>query len=184
VTSARPKEGKTICAVNLALALAEASPRNVLVVEGNIRSPGLAATLKFTPPVCFVEQMRRRRKDPDEAWVVVEQTSGDPDEVSNRTSIHGGAVHLLAIDPRTERPPMLDAVAFSKGIESLRRAGYEYIIIDTPAVLGTLDMQNIGDVVDGVIFTSIVKRSTRGPLREAIAQIKPAPVLGVVVLES
>jgi len=184
VTSARPKEGKTICAVNLALALAESSPRNVLVVEANIRSPGLSTTLKFEPPVCFSEQLRRRRKDEYEPWEVVEQAGPDADESAGQTSIQGGAVHLLAIDPRTQRPPMLDAVGFSRAIESLKRAGYEYIIIDTPAVLGTMDMQIIGDVVEGVIFTSIVKQSNRGPLRDAITQIKPAPVLGVVVLES
>jgi Mrp family chromosome partitioning ATPase len=184
ITSAKPKEGKTICAINLAYALAESSPRNILVVEANIRSPGLAATLKLDPQICFTEQLRRRRKDEDEPWIVVDQSGTGPvDDVSGAPSMRGGAVHLLAVDPKAERPPMLDAVAFSKGMKSLKRAGYEYIIVDTPAVLGTLDMQIIGDAVDGVIFTSIVKRSTRRPLKDAIEQIKPAPVLGVIVLE-
>jgi Mrp family chromosome partitioning ATPase len=186
VTSARPREGKTTCAVNLALALAEASPKNVLVVEANIRSPGLAAMLKFEPPVCFTEQLRRHRKeDSEDPWVVVEQGSEGNEQIEGggRPSLQGGAVHLLAVDPRSERPPMLDAVAFPRGMEALKRAGYEYVIIDTPAVLGAMDMQIIGDTVDGVIFTSIAKRSTRASLRQAIEQIKPAPVLGVIVLE-
>ncbi|EYF03038.1 hypothetical protein [Chondromyces apiculatus] len=185
ITSAKPQEGKTICAINLALALAESSPRNVLLVEANIRNPGLAATMKFDPQICFTEQLRRHRKDPEEPWVVVEQTTvGPTEDQSGAASTRGGVVHMLAVDPRVERPPILDAVAFAKGMEGLKRTGYEYIIVDTPAVLGNLDMQTIGDVVHGVIFTSIVKRSTRKPLRDAIAQIKPAPVLGVVVLES
>ncbi|AKT37774.1 CpsD/CapB family tyrosine-protein kinase [Chondromyces crocatus] len=184
ITSAKPQEGKTVCAINLALALAESSPRNVLLVEANIRNPGLAATMKFEPQLCFTEQLRRHRKDEDEPWVVVEQTTTKPtDEAPGSGTTRGGVVHMLAVDPRAERPPMLDAVAFAKGMEGLKRTGYEYIIVDTPAVLGTLDMQIIGDVVHGVIFTTIVKRSTRRPLRDAIAQIKPAPVLGVIVLE-
>jgi Mrp family chromosome partitioning ATPase len=117
--------------------------------------------------------------------VVVEQGSegNEQSEGGSRPSLQAGAVHLLAVDPRSERPPMLDAVAFPRGMEALKRAGYEYVIIDTPAVLGALDMQIIGDTVDGVIFTSIAKRSKRTALRQAIEKIKPAPVLGVIVLE-
>ena len=184
VTSAMPKEGKTVCAINLATALAETSPRNVLLVEANIRSPGLAVALKIEPPTCFVEQLRRRRKNPMEPWVVIEQIprhqgDGPP---SSRMSMRG-RLHLLAMAPGAQRPPMLDAVSFSEGMQSLKLAGYEYIIVDTPPVMGAMDMSVIGDSVDGVILTSIVKKSTRNALRQAIEQLKPAPVLGVVVLE-
>lgn len=192
VTSALPREGKTICAVNLAFALAEASPRNILVVEANIRSPGLAALLKFEPPRCFTEQLTRDSKDPLDAWVVIEQLPpnvapaprGLPDKPQVPRNNFRSTVHLLAVDARKERPRMLDAVAFSMGIESLKHAGYEYIIIDTPPVLGATDMNVIGDVVDGVLLTAVVKRSTRRSIRDAIEQLKPVPVLGVVMLDT
>lgn len=182
VTSALPREGKTVCAINLAAALAETSPRNVLLVEANIRSPGLAAALKFEPPTCFAEQLRQHRRDPGEPWVVVEHSDGSDAPPPSRASVRG-KVHLLAIDARKERPPILDPIAFSEGMASLKRAGYEYIILDTPPVLGSMDMSVVGDLVDGVILTSLVKKSTRASLRQAVEQLKPAPVLGVVVLE-
>jgi Mrp family chromosome partitioning ATPase len=182
VTSAMPQEGKTICAINLALAFAEVCPRNVLLVEANIRSPGVAAALKFEPPSCFVQQLKKRRKDPFEPWVMVEQ-AGPSTESREAPASGKGALHLLAVDARTERPPMLDAVEFSKGMQSLKLANYEYIILDTPPVLGAMDMSIIGDAVDGVVIVSLVRKSTRKSLRLAIEQLKPAPVLGVVVLE-
>ena len=183
VTSAMPKEGKTTCAINLAIALAETSPRNVLLVEANIRSPGLAAALKFDPPRCFAEQLRKRRKDPMEPWVVVEQTEQSDAPPPSQASSTRGRLHLLAMDPRAQRPPLLDGVSFSDGVQSLKRAGYEYIVLDTPPVMESMDMSVIGDSVDGVILTSLVKKSTRKALRQAMEQLKPAPVLGVVVLE-
>ncbi|AUX39803.1 hypothetical protein SOCE26_011980 [Sorangium cellulosum] len=203
VTSAGSGEGKTSCAINLALALRETARGKILLVEANIRTPGIAQALRFEPPLCFTAQLQRHRDDRLAPWVVVEQATPVPAvapgedglESSDRNVPPGGKphdprpslqtpVHILAVDPRSERPPMLDAVAFSTGIESLKRAGYSYIIIDTPPVLGSMDMNVIGDSVDGVVLTSIVKKSTRRAIRQAIEQLRPAPVLGVVLLEA
>ncbi|HTN87719.1 MAG TPA: hypothetical protein VL242_28760, partial [Sorangium sp.] len=163
VTSASPGEGKTSCAINLALALRETVRGRILLVEANIRKPGIAKALRFEPPSCFTEQLQRHANDRFAPWVVVEQAapapavapSDDHIDSSDRNGPSGGSkppdqrlslqtpVHILAVDPRTERPPILDAVAFSSAIESLKRAGYSYIIIDTPPVLGSMDMNVI-----------------------------------------
>src|SRR5262249_31102421 len=55
VTSPRVGEGKTTCAVNLALALCEAGRARVLLLEANFRRPAIARMLGFRPPVCFSE---------------------------------------------------------------------------------------------------------------------------------
>ncbi|WP_438008532.1 CpsD/CapB family tyrosine-protein kinase [Sorangium sp. So ce321] len=203
VTSASPGEGKTSCAINLALALRETVRGKILLVEANIRKPGIAKALRFEPPSCFTEQLQRHANDRFAPWVVVEQAapapavapSDDHIDSSDRGGPSGSKppdqrlslqtpVHILAVDPRTERPPILDAVAFSSAIESLKRAGYSYIIIDTPPVLGSMDMNVIADSVHGVVMTSLVKRSTRRSLRLAIEQLRPAPILGVVLLDT
>ncbi|WP_437279913.1 hypothetical protein WME90_04975 [Sorangium sp. So ce375] len=204
VTSAGPSEGKTSCAINLALALRETVRGKILLVEANIRKPGIAKALRFEPPSCFTEQLQRHVNDRFAPWVVVEQAapapavapSDDGGESSDRNAAPMGGrspdprlslqtpVHILAVDPRTERPPIFDGVAFSTAIESLKRAGYAYIIIDTPQVLGNMDMNVIGDSVDGVVLTSLVKKSTRKAIRQAIEQLRPAPILGVVLLDS
>lgn len=203
VTSALPREGKTTCAINLALALRETIRGRILIVDANIRSPGIATTLQFDPPLCFTEQLQRHRDDRLAPWIVVEQaapsvaaqpgkegveTTSDRNNPSAFKSPEArpsilAPIHVLAINPRAERPPMIDAVAFSMGMESLKRAGYAYIILDTPPVLGSMDMNVIGDSVDGVLLTSLIKKSTRGSLRQAIERLRPAPVLGVVLLD-
>ncbi|CAN91035.1 hypothetical protein predicted by Glimmer/Critica [Sorangium cellulosum So ce56] len=203
VTSAGPGEGKTSCAINLALALRETVRGKILLVEANIRKPGIAKALRFEPPSCFTEQLQRHVNDRFAPWVVVDQAApavtpgedgGESSSDRNAAPMGGRSpdarlalqtpVHILAVDPRTERPPIFDGVAFSTAIESLKRAGYSYIIIDTPPVLGSMDLNVIGDSVDGVVLTSLVKKSTRKAIRQAIEQLRPAPILGVVLLDA
>ena len=59
VTSAERGEGKTTCAVNLALALAEETLTRVLLFEANVRQPALARLFGFEPRECLSSQMAR-----------------------------------------------------------------------------------------------------------------------------
>ncbi len=169
ITSAGAGEGKTTCAVNLALAIRETSRGKVLLIEANGRSPSLAKLLGFETPECFCEQLLRRREDPRKPWVAVEPMP---------------KLHVMAVDPTVKHAPQLDPLAFSNGMERLKLAGYEYILLDTPPVLGTFEVNMIVDNADGVLFTAITMKSKRSQLRKAIEQIMPAPVLGVMVLDS
>jgi Mrp family chromosome partitioning ATPase len=62
------------------------------------------------------------------------------------------------------------------------RDRYDYILVDTPPVIGSVDVNMIADNVDGVLFTAILLKSKKGPLKKAIEQVMPANVLGVVTL--
>ena len=92
-------------------------------------------------------------------------------------------LHVMAIDPHAPHEPMLDPVTFSLGMERLKQAGYEYVIIDSPPVLGSLDCNVISDAVDATILTALPMKSLRRAMRQAVEQLEPAPILGVVVLE-
>ena len=167
VTSARAGEGKTTCAVNLAMAFGECRRSRVLLIDGNLRRPQLAALFRFKPPWCFAEQLIEHRDQPLGQWSVVE--------------IAPFGLHVAAANPRPE--PLLDAPAFAFAMERLRAAGYDYIILDSPAVLGTAEVNLIQDSADGVLLTTRAGHSRRADLRNAIEQLAPAPILGVVVVD-
>ncbi len=168
VTSAQPGEGKTVFALNLALTLRDGARGRVLVIEANLRTPIMAKMLGFTTPECFIAQLSRHAEDPRAPWVVAEPLP---------------KLHVMAIDPLVPHEPLLDQVTFSMGMERLKQAGYEYIIVDSPPVLGSSDCNVISDAVDALILTALPMKSMRRKMRKAVEQLEPAPILGVVVLE-
>lgn len=169
VTSAVPGEGKTVLAVNLAFTLRETSRGGVLLVEVNHRAPAMAKLLGFRTPACFLQQLKAHVEAPGAAWVVAEPLS---------------RLHVMALDPKIEHDPLLDPVAFAAGMEQLKRASYDFIVVDTPPVLNSVDCNVISDSVDGMIFAALTMKSKRKNMRKAVEQLDPAPIFGVVVLEA
>jgi Mrp family chromosome partitioning ATPase len=167
VASPRPGEGKTTCAVNLALAFAECRRSRVLLCDANFRRPQLSTVFRFKPPWCFAEQLIEHRDRPLSQWSVVE--------------VSPFGLHVIAANTRPE--PVRDAPAFAFAIERLRAAGYDYIIIDAPAVLGAAEVNLLQDAADGVLLVSRAGSSRRAELRSSIEQLAPAPILGVALLE-
>jgi Mrp family chromosome partitioning ATPase len=170
VSSPEPGEGKTTCALNLSLALAECGRARVLLVEATVRRPQLAAVFGFTPPWCFAEQLAAHRQQPLLPWGFV--------------NIPDMWLHVAAINPGLGQSQLLDAPAFAIAMERLRRAGYDHIVIDAPAVLGSAEVNLIQDAAEGVVLTCLAGRTTARTLRKAVEQLSPTKILGTVLFES
>src|SRR4030095_9429142 len=80
-------------------------------------------------------------------------------------------LHVAAINPRIEKTQLLDAPAFTIAMERLRLGGYEHIVIDAPAVLGSADVNLMADAADAVVFALRARRSTTRDLRRAMEQL-------------
>jgi Mrp family chromosome partitioning ATPase len=171
VSSPEAGEGKTTCAVNLALALGECGRARVLLLEANLRTPTLAALFGFLPPECFAAQLQRHRERPQDPWSVVEV--GSP-------SLHVAAVKPIADGER----PLLDGVAFGIALDMLRRAGYDYLVLDTPPVLGSADVNLVEDFADGVLLVTRARTTSGRKLRAAVDQLQPGKILGVTLIDA
>jgi Mrp family chromosome partitioning ATPase len=169
VSSARHGDGKTTVAVNLALALAECGRAKVLLVETHVRRPQLASLFRFVPPWCFAEQLAAHRHQPMLPWGFVD--------------IPQLWLHVAAINPRIEQSQLLDAPAFAIAMERLRLGGYDHIVIDSPPVVGSADVNLIQDAADGTVLVVRGKRTTARDIRRSIEQLTPARVIGTVLVE-
>lgn len=168
VTSPRDGEGKTTCATNLAIALAECGRAKVLLAETHLRRPQLADMFRFSPPWCFAEQLDSHRHQPLLAWTFVE--------------IPQLWLHVAAVNPHGQRTQILDAPAFTIAMERLRLADYDHIVIDAPPVLGSADINLIQDAVDAIAFSLTAKRSTARDLRRALDQLGDHKIAGTIFL--
>jgi Mrp family chromosome partitioning ATPase/uncharacterized protein involved in exopolysaccharide biosynthesis len=152
VTSCGPDEGKTTCALNLALALSEGGRAKVLLLDAQFRRPAIArilGLLQFRTP---------------EPWIAIEQIT---------PFLH------VALD---SQPRFVDAGAIAARLERLRADGYDFIVIDGPPILGSADVNALQEGASGVVVTMWSQRSSATSLRAGIEQIGGDKVLGIVLM--
>ncbi len=167
VTSAEPGEGKTACAANLALALADETMARVLLIEANLRRPSLGEVFGFEPADSFVRRLIEYRE------------ASPPYAVA---AIRGTRLHVAALPALHARELRLDRLLLDTALHDLRSA-YDYIVIDAAAVLESADADVAGECADGVILVARAQSSRRTALEEAMSQLHPTRILGTVVLD-
>ena len=165
VTSARPAEGKTLCAVNIAVAMAQSGSKT-LVIDCDMRRPrvhkifetgenkGLSAVLVGT---CEL----------DEAIL--------PTGIENVSVIPSGAI-----------PPNPSELLGSKRMDTIiqeLRKSYDRIIIDSPPITAVTDSVVVSSLVDGVIIVIRTAETPKQVVYNAMMSLKAANarILGAVL---
>jgi Mrp family chromosome partitioning ATPase len=168
VVSPGAGEGKTLLAAELAMTLSEADRARVVLVEGNLERPRVAATLGLRLPESagFSTQVRRHMNGRSRPWGVVRL---------------GPSLTVLAESGAAAAyPAALHSTHFEAALHALRRT-YDYVIIDGPAVLGSGDANVIESVSDGVLLVARAAATKGAALSRATQQLGDRRILGVVL---
>jgi Mrp family chromosome partitioning ATPase len=172
VTSAEDGDGKTTCAANLALAMAESGRLGVLLVEANLRRPKLAEIFGFRPTRCLTIQLAEHKDQKDQVdapWLT--------------TKIEPSGLHVLAFSPDVDRGQLLHGPSFSAAIARWRLA-FDHVVVDGPAILSNCDASIIHDAVDAVVMVARSGVSRNRSFRRALDQISADMVAGIVLMDS
>jgi len=163
VTSAFEGEGKTTTAGNLAVVLAQRGSR-VLLVDADLRRPRLHQ-------IFGVEQNPGLR----------DILAGGHPEAIAKTEIENLWV-LPAGDPPNDPAELLASMNMEVLIEQVREA-FDFVVIDSPPILGLADSAVVGTKVDGVIVVVSAEGARKGAVREAVKRLRlvRAPLLGGVL---
>lgn len=167
VSSAAPHDGKTTCALNLALALAEHTPARILLMDGNFFAPslgGIFAVDEYTPSPSVVDPVRLA------PYKLAELTP----------SLHVAAIVVR----RGEAPPRFDKQRFDVLLDLLCRVGYDHIIVDAPAIGGSPMVSQLLGGVDGVLLAVRSGRTTARALRRAVEDIPGNKGLGIALIDA
>lgn len=165
VSSSIPAEGKTTTVINLAVSMADAGSR-VLLIDADLRRPSIAKYLGLEGGVGLTTVLIGRADVRD----VVQPYSN--------TS--------LDILPAGQVPPNPSELLGSAAMKALLTEVsdvYDLVLIDSPPVLPVTDAAVIGRQVSGAVIVAGVDRIHRPQLRETLASLNIAgcPVLGVVI---
>jgi len=167
VTSARDGEGKTTCAINLALSVVDEPLTKVVLLEANPRRPCLANAL--------------------EGSLSRGSGEGASDAVGATVRrVHGldrQELYIASAGARALNRGGLDRALLRQFVDELRGV-YDYIIVDTASILESADADVACERADAVLLVARRGRSCRSSVERAMEQIVPATLAGVVLLDA
>jgi capsular exopolysaccharide synthesis family protein len=167
ITSAARGEGKSTLASNLAIAMAKAGKR-VLLVDCDFRSPVQHRIFGVSDDVGFASVL----------------AAGEPIEAAiRRTAVE--RLDVLPCGPVPKDPSeILNSESFVTVVEGLSSV-YDHVLIDSPATSTCSDARIVGATCDGTLLVVRAEKSNRRQAEDARDGLLSvgATILGVVVNE-
>jgi capsular exopolysaccharide synthesis family protein len=156
VTSAGPGEGKSTVASNLAIALAQAGQR-VVLIDADMRRPR-------------VHEVFDVAQEPGLSNVLT--GNAKMAEAIRKSDVHG--LWLLAAGHIPPNPSeLLGSPRYADVIASLD-SHFDWAIVDTPPVLAVSDSMVAGNAASGVVFVVGSDKTSRAAARAAVEQLQAA----------
>lgn len=165
VTSARMGEGTSTTACNLAITLAEAGNR-VLLVDANLRNPRVADYLGLDPFPGLVDVLAGRM-----VWHYA------------RKPWNRGAFDVLPAGPVShDHSQLLASFGLADLLDDMRE-NYHFIVVDTPALLPVSDAAAVAARADGVVLVVQHRQTSQEQVAVAVAALRSvsARLLGTVL---
>lgn len=166
VTSSGPREGKTICAANLAVTMAQAGSR-VLIIDCDMRRPRLHKV--FDMP-----------RDVGISSVLIGESE------LTKAIVHT-QIDNLDMLPVGQIPPnpseLLGSKKMVQVIVDVLKEGYDRIIIDSPPVTAVTDAVVLSRIVDGVLLIIRSGETPRQLIQNAVERLHAvnANILGAIL---
>jgi receptor protein-tyrosine kinase len=164
ITSAAPQEGKTLVAVNLAVAISKEIHSNVILVDGDLRRPGI-----------------HLEKSQSGKGLSNYLSDGIPlSEILVNSQME--KLRVILAGPSTRKSSeLIRSKKMGELLQSLREFGDNtYIIIDSPPIIATADPTLLSKMVDGVILVVRAGYTSRESVQSAIKSIDRQKIIGVV----
>jgi exopolysaccharide/PEP-CTERM locus tyrosine autokinase len=167
VTSALPGEGKTFCAINLAISIALEVDHSVLLVDADVRKPSIPKVLGFRAEKGLMDLLVDRRTEMA--------------EVLSKTDI--GKLTLLPAGTAPEHATELLASGATR--ELLREMAARYrdriIIFDSPPLLSGSEASVLASQMGQTVVVVESGKTTEAALKEALGHIDLSRLSGLVL---
>lgn len=164
ITSTISEEGKSFVSMNLAVTLARKQRQKVLLIEGDLRRPGITPELGL-------------RHLPG----LSETLAAGGDVLGNVVQLEAPRIWLLPAGDPPENP--LELMQSPRLAELMNQmvACFDWVIIDSPPILPLADTTVWSRVADGVLLVVREGKTDRKSLKRGLEQLGKTELLGVVL---
>jgi capsular exopolysaccharide synthesis family protein len=168
VTSAARADGRTTTAINLAMALAELERHEVVLVDADLRHPGIERLLNL-PPAPGLSDVLLGRVPLERAL----RPAG-----FRRLMLLGGGT-------KVQNPAEVLSGSRIDEIYARLKERFQYVVVDTPPALASTDAGMLAARADGTLIVLRLEHTTRGHAKDAFRNLQDlgANVLGSFVIE-
>jgi exopolysaccharide/PEP-CTERM locus tyrosine autokinase len=170
VTSALPGEGKTFCAVNLAMSIAMEIDSSVLLVDGDVIRPAVFERLALQPGPGLLDLLAEPSRSVDE-FIVRTNVPKLSLLSAGRPSAH--ANELLA-------SRRMEALLAELGA----KARHQIVVIDSPPLLVTAEARALATRVGQVMVVVQAERTPRSAVNEAFAALEQCEHVSAILNRS
>lgn len=167
VSSARPGEGKTFTAVNLALSIAAEKDKTVLLVDADVLRPNVTKTLGVEVGDGLIEYLLDEKHDIAD---VMYRTNVEKLRIIPAGRSHHLSTELLASQKMQET---IDEIA--------SRYPDRIVIIDTPPLIGINETAILTNFAGQAVLVCVEGKSRLSDIDKATAQLDPNMAIGFVV---
>jgi capsular exopolysaccharide synthesis family protein len=164
LTSAVPDEGKTTAAVNLALVSAMSVGRRVILVDCDLRRPGVHSSLGLRPEFGLAEVLNEQ--------VPVDRAI---------CKVDGCSLDVLPVRGTPSNPSELLASSRMRALLEELSQRYDQVLLDTPPTLSLPDAKTLSQVADGVILVVRADETPAEEVEAALDILDRRRLLGVVL---
>jgi capsular exopolysaccharide synthesis family protein len=185
VTSAMPNDGKSTVAANLAIFMARAGKRTLLI-DANLRRSSLHKNFLLQEKMKgFSDAIMACSQDQSS----VSDLAATPETVHHflEPFMHSVEIDNLSVMPAGSLPPnpseLLDSTALSNLLSIIASSDIDMIIFDTLPLLGLADTRTLVSKVDGTVLVVDITCTTRKKLLQVktLLQQSGARIIGCVV---
>lgn len=165
LTSAMAGEGKTVTAVNLALAAARAnSDRRILLIDADLRRSNVAEVLGIRSKGGLAELL-----------------AGDCEVRDVVRRFNSTQLAVIPAGTTPEEPTQVLASARMKQFLKAVRDNFDEVYVDLPPALPFADAGILGHQADGVLVVIRANVTPMKAVNQAVEQLGGAPLLGCVL---
>ncbi|MCX6556936.1 MAG: polysaccharide biosynthesis tyrosine autokinase [Candidatus Aminicenantes bacterium] len=155
VTSALPQEGKTVTAINLAVAFTQLG-KKVLILDCDLRRPRVHKIFRIKNTAGLTSFLVGRSPIED----IIYRFPGEPN------------LHVIPSGPTPPNPVELVISKAMKEMMAGLRQHYDFIFIDAPPLMGIQDAILLGEHADGLLLVAWGGKTPRKVIEKAKTEIE------------
>ena len=167
VTSSLPGEGKSFCAINLAVSMAMEMDRTVLLIDADVAKPRIPEYLGIHADKGLLDVLQD--KDLKLSDVMIKT------DIAKLTVLPAGRTYKRATE-------LLASAAMTRLVEDIgNRYPDRIIVFDSPPLLATSESSVLATHMGQIVMVVEAERTSQEAVREALSHIQSCEVVGMLL---